>query len=39
LTASATQNVGEVRQWGLTSIHTCRSYVHTPCDVPRKTHL
>ena len=23
----------QVRQWGLTSIHTCRSYVHPPRDI------
>ena len=26
-------------QWELTSIHTCRSYVHTPRDIPRTAHL
>jgi len=26
----------QVRQWGLTYIHTCRSYVHTPRDTERR---
>jgi len=25
--------------WGLTSIHTCRSYVHTPRDITRTARL
>jgi len=29
----------QVRLWGLTYIHTCRSFVHTPCDIPRTAHL
>jgi len=29
----------QVRQWGLTYIHTCRSYVHTPLDIPWTAHL
>jgi len=29
----------QVRQWGLTYIHTCWSYVHTPCDITRTAHL
>jgi len=29
----------QVRQWGLTYIHTCQSYVHTPCIIPQTAHL
>jgi len=29
----------QVHHWGLTSIHTCRSYVHTPHDIPQTVHL
>jgi len=29
----------QVYQWGLISIHTCRSYVNTPRDIPRTAHL
>jgi len=29
----------QVRQWRLTFIHTRRSYVHTPRDIPQTAHL
>jgi len=29
----------QVRQWGLTYIHTCQCYVHTLRDIPRTAHF
>ena len=36
---SITLIIVQVREWGLTYIHTCRSYVHTPRDIPWTAHL